>query len=96
MNIVIDAMYEGYVSQLVVAKYLVILHIRYVCVLLPLVMPHVRHAHLALHIAVSLKGRTTHIWTFGCGFAYSTTMTCTGFKLSFGIIIVLKLLTFIK
>ena len=81
MNIVIDAMYEGYVSQLVVAKYLVIPHIRYVCVLLPLVMPHVSYAHLGQHIAVSLKGRTAQIWSFDCGFTYDFIIRCAGFKL---------------
>ena len=64
--------------------------------LLPLVMLHIRHACLGQHIAVSLKGRTTHIRSFGCGFACATTMGCAGFKLLFGIIIVLKLLTVIK
>ena len=57
--------------------------------LLPIVMPHIRHAHLGLHIAVSLKGRKTHIWSFGCGFACTSTMECAGFRLSFGMIIVL-------
>ena len=66
------------------------------CVLLPPVMPHVRHARLGLHIVVSLKGRTIHIWSLGCGFACATTMGCTEFRLSFGIIILLKLLTIIK
>ena len=59
-----------------------------VYVLLPLVRPHVRHARLGLHIAVSLKGRTTRIWSFGCGFACATAMGCAGFRLSFGTIIV--------
>ena len=31
-------------------------HVRHVCVLLPLVRPHIRHAHLGLYIVVSLKG----------------------------------------
>ena len=70
-----DAMYEVYISRLVVVQYLVIPHVRYVfvllplvrphvrhvCVLLPHVMPHIKHARLGLHIAVSLKGRTTRI-----------------------------------
>ena len=56
--------------------------------LLPLVISHVRHAHLGLHIAVSLKGRTNCIRFFGCGFAYVTTVGCAGFKLLFGITIV--------
>ena len=94
-------MYEGYVSSSVVVQYLVMPHVRHVCVLLHLVMPHVRHvgvllplisshvrhACLDLHIVVSFKGRTTYIWSFGCGFAYAITMGCAGFKLSFGIII---------
>ena len=75
-------MYESYVSRLVVARYLV--------------MPHVRHAHLGLHIGVSLKGTTTRIWSFGFGFACAITMRCAGFKLSFAIIFVLKFLTIIK
>ena len=89
-------MCESYVSCLVVVKPLVIAHIRYVCLLLPLVMLNVRHAYLGLHIVVSLKGRKTCIWSFGCGFACITTMGCAGFKLSFGMIIVLELLTIIK
>ena len=66
-------MYKGYVSQLIVAHYLVMHCIRHVCFLLPLlrphlrdllvplpfIMPYVRHACLDLYIAVSLKGRTT-------------------------------------
>ena len=71
-------------------------HARHMCVLLPLVMPHVRHAHLGIHIVVSLRGRTTVIWSFDCGFSCAATMGCAGFKLSFGKIIVLKLLTIIK
>ena len=96
-------MYEGYVSRLVVVLYLVMPHVRYVYVLLPLgrphlrhvymllplVRPHVRHVHLGLHIALSLKGRTNHIWSFGCGFACATTMGCAGFRLLFDMIIVL-------
>ena len=49
-------------------------HIRHLCVLLPFVIPHVRHAHLCLYIGVSLKGRTTRIYSFGYGFACATTM----------------------
>ena len=89
-------MYEGYVSHSVVAQYLVIPHIRHVCVLLPLirprvrhmcvllplVMPHVRHTRLGLRITVSLKGRTTCIWSFCCGFSCAITMGCAGFRLS--------------
>ena len=82
-------MYEGCVSHSVVVSYLVMPHVRYVYVLLPLVMPHIRHTRLGLHIAVSLKGRTTRIWSLGCGFACATKMGCAGFNLSFGIIIVL-------
>ena len=40
-NSIIDAMYEGYISRLVVAQPLVMPHVKYVCVLLPLVMPHI-------------------------------------------------------
>ena len=57
---------------------------------------HVRHARLGLHIAVSMQGRTTCIWSFGYGFACATTMGCAGFGLSFGTIIFLHLLTIIK
>ena len=64
-------------------------HIRHLCVLLLLVMPHLRHTRLGLHIAVSLKGRTTCILSFGCGFACATAMGCVGFRLLFGTIIVL-------
>ena len=48
-------MCKGYVSHLVVVWHFVMLHIRYVCVPLPLVMPHVRHGHLGVYIAVSLR-----------------------------------------
>ena len=68
---------------------LVMPHVRHLYVLLPLVMPHVRHARLGLYIAVSLKGRTTHIWSFGCGFACGTAIGYAGFRLLFGTIIVL-------
>ena len=54
-----------------------------------LVMPHVMHAHLGLHIAVSLKGKITCSWSFGCGFACATAMGCAGFRLLFGTAIVL-------
>ena len=64
-------------------------HVRHLCVLLPLVMPHVRHINLGLQMVLSLKGKTTYIWSFGCGFAYATTMECAGFRLLFGIIVVL-------
>ena len=96
-------MYEGYISCLVVVWYLVMPYVRHVYVLFPLVRHHVwylymllpffmlyvRHACLGLHIAVSLKGRTTCIWYFGCSFTCATAMGCTGFRLLFGIIIVL-------
>ena len=59
------------------------------CGLLLLINLHVTYAHLGLHIAVSLKGRTTCIWCFGCGFTCDITMGCVGFRLSFGMIIVL-------
>ena len=64
-------------------------HVRHVCVLLPLVRPHVRHVRLGLHIAVSLKGRTTRIWSFGCVFACATAMGCAGFRLLQDAVIVL-------
>ena len=57
--------------------------------LLPLIMPHVRPAHLGPTSGVKLEGGATSIWSFGCSFACSTAMGCAGFKLSFGIIIVL-------
>ena len=60
-NSIIYNMYEGYISRLVVVRYLVRPHVRHVCVLLPFVRPYVRHAYLGLHIAISLKGRTTRI-----------------------------------
>ena len=71
-------------------------HKRHMYVLLPLVVPHIRHAYLGLHIVLSLKGITTRIWSFGCGFACTTTMGYAGFEVSFGVMIVLKLLTIIK
>ena len=91
--------------------YLVLPHIRHVyvaiasfkasckacmCMLLPLIRPHVRHARLGLHIAVSLKGRTASIWSFGYGFACATAMRYAGFRLLFGTIIDIYLLTIIK
>ena len=96
-------MYEGCVSHSVVVQYLVMPHvrhvyvlqplvrphIRHVCVLLPFVRPHVRHARLGIHIAASLKGRTTPIWSFGCGYTYATAMGCAGFRLLLDTIIVL-------
>ena len=72
-------MYEGYVRCLVVVLYFVKPHIMHVCMLLPFIRPYVRHAHLGLHIVVSSKCRTTHIWSFGCGFACTTAMGCAGF-----------------
>ena len=82
-------MYEGYVSRLVVVRYLLMPYVRHVYVLLALVRPHVPHVHLGLRITVSSKGRTTSIWCFGCSFAYATAMGCAGLKLLFGTIIVL-------
>ena len=89
-------MYEGcarylvmpHVRHVYVLQPLVRLHVRHVCVLQPLVRPHIMRARLGLHIAVSLKGRTTRIWSFGCGFACATAMGCARFRLSFGIITV--------
>ena len=46
------------------------------------------HAHLGLHIVVSLKGGTIRIWFFNCGFACATAMGCARFKLLFGTAIV--------
>ena len=63
-------------------------HVKHVCVLVPLVMPHVKHAHLGQHIAVSLKSRTICIWSCSCGLACATAMGYAGFELSFGIIII--------
>ena len=76
-------MYEGCV------RYLVMPHVRQVCVLQPLLRPHVRHARLGLHIAISLKGRTTRIWSFGCSFACATAIGCARFRLLLDMIIVL-------
>ena len=45
-NSLIDPMYEGYISRLIVVQPLVMPDIRHACVLLSLVMPHVRHVHL--------------------------------------------------
>ena len=64
-------------------------HAKHVCMLMPLVRPHVRHTHLRLHIAVSLNGRATRIWSFCCGFACTTAMGCAVFRLSFGTIFLL-------
>ena len=89
-------MYKGYVSRPVVEQPLVMPQVRYMCMLLPFVMLHVRHAHLGLHIGVSLKGRTTRIWSFCCSFAYANTIGHAYFELLFGIIIFLYLLTIIK
>ena len=89
-------MYEVYVSRSVVGRSLVIPHVRHMYVLLPILMPYIRHVLLVLHIGVNLKVKTTHIWSFGCSFAYATTIGCDVFKLSFGINIVLLLLIIIK
>ena len=88
-NSAIGGMYEGYVSYSVVAQSLVRPHIRHMCVLLPRVMPNVRHVHLGLNVWINLKGRITCIWSFGCDFAFAITMGCAALKLSFGIIIIL-------
>ena len=64
-------------------------HIRHVCMLLLFVMAHIRYVHLGLHIAVSLEGRTTCIWSFGCGFTFSIAIGYVGFRLLFGTIIFL-------
>ena len=78
-----------YVRHVCVLQPLVRLHVKHVYVLLPLVRPHVRHAYLGLHIVVSLKVRTTRIWSFGCGFACANIIGCVGFRLLFGKVIVL-------
>ena len=83
-------MYKGCV------RYLVMPHARHVCVLQPLVRPHVMHVHLGLDIVVSLNYRTTRIWSFGYSLACATARRCAGFRLSFGTIIAKKLLTIIK
>ena len=70
------------------ARYLVMTHVRDVYMLQPLVRPHLGYAHLGLHIAISLKGRTTRIWSFGCFFACAAAMGCSGFRLSLGTILV--------
>ena len=46
------------------------------------------HARLGIYIVVSLKGRTTRIWSFGCSFACAIAMGYVGFRLLFGTIIV--------
>ena len=95
-NSIIDAIYKGFVSGPVVAQPLVMPHVKHVYVLLPFIMPYIKHAHLGLHIRVKLKGITTVIWFSDCYFAFASTMGYAGFKLSFGIIILLSLLTTIK
>ena len=70
-------------------QYLVMPHVRHMYVLQPLLRPHVSHARLGLHIAVSLKGRITRIWFFGFSFACATAMGCAGFRLLFGTVIIL-------
>ena len=82
------AVYEAYISHLVVVWYLGMPHIRYVCMLLPLIVLYVRHAHLGLPIWVRLEARTTRIWSFGFGFVFATAMGCSGLRLLFGLIIV--------
>ena len=76
-----------YVRHVYVLQHLVRPHVRHMCLLLPLVRPHITHVRLGLYIAVSLKGRTTCIWSFGCGFNCVTTMGCAWFGLLFGTII---------
>ena len=78
-----------HVRHVYVLQPLVRAHVKHMCVLLPFVRPHVRHVRLGLHTAASLKGRTTCIWSFGCGFACATAMGCAGFRLLLDIIIVL-------
>ena len=78
-----------HVRHVHVLLFLVMPHVKHLCVLLPFVMPHVRYKCLGLHIVVSLKGTIICIWSFGCDFAYATTMGCAGFRLSFGIPILL-------
>ena len=82
-------MYKGCISRSIVVWYLVKPHVRHVYVLQPLARPRVGHVRLGLHIAVSLKGRTACIWSFGCGFACATAMGYAGFRVLFGTIIVL-------
>ena len=86
---IINAMYKGYLRRSVVVQYLTMPHVRHVCMLLPLVRAHVRHAHLCLHIAVSLKGRTNCIWSFSYGFSYATAMGYARFRLLCYTIIIL-------
>ena len=89
-------MYEGYVSRPVFVRFLIMPHVKHMCVLLPFKMLNIRHTHLGLHTWVSLKGRAICIWSFGYNFAYAIKMGCAGFKLSFCIISILQLLTIIK
>ena len=82
-------MYKGCVQYLVmhhirhvyVLQPLVRPHVRHVYILQPLIRPYIMHAHLGLNRAVSLKGRITHIWSFGYGFSYATAMGYAGFRL---------------
>ena len=78
-----------YVRHICVLLPLIRPHVGNLYVLLPLVVPHLRHAHLSLYMGVGLKGRTICICSFSFSFACATTMGCAGFKLSFGIIILL-------
>ena len=57
--------------------------------LLPLTMLNIRRGHLSLYIWVSLKGKATCIWSFGCDFTCAITMGCARFRLSFGMISIL-------
>ena len=86
-KIIIDTVYEDYVSHLVVAQPLVMPYVRYMCMLLPLIVLNIRYTHLGLQTWATLKDIATCIWSFGCSFTCATTMRCAGFKLSFGIII---------
>ena len=82
--VVVRYLVMSHVRHVYALQPLVMPHVRHVYMLQPLVRPHVRHARLGLHIAVSFKGRTTHIWSFACGFACATAMGCAGFRLLFG------------
>ena len=95
-NSIISTMYEGCFSRPVVVQHLLMPHVRHLYVLLPLVIPHIRDAHLGLHKGVRLKGRTIEIWFFGCNFACAAKIRCGGLKLSFGTIIFFGVLIIIK
>ena len=86
---IIYAMHKAYVGHLVVVQPFVLPYVRHVCVLLLLIMLSVRHMHLGLYIWVSMKGRAICIKSYGFSFACAIITRCSGFKLSFGEIIVL-------